>query len=168
MIGSARACPWRGHAPSSVVDEHGVKAGGPWPRARRPRCDVCGPPPRVRSGRNRSSRRGVRLAPLLSSDLTTKMLAPVSGGRRVGRDYPRSQEEFRRFFSTGRACLLFLAHLRWRDGFECPACGHERYWPSRRRPVSAVSVGGRLHRRRAPCSTRHGCRSRSGCRRSGM
>jgi transposase-like protein len=48
---------------------------------------------------------------------------PVSG-----RDYPRNQEEFRRFFSTERACLLFLSHLRWRDGFECPSCGHDRYW----------------------------------------
>ncbi len=45
-----------------------------------------------------------------------------------GRDYPRNQEEFRRFFSTERACLLFLAHLRWRDGFECPSCSHDRYW----------------------------------------
>lgn len=48
---------------------------------------------------------------------------PVSG-----RDYPRNQEEFRRFFSTERACLLFLAHVRWRNGFECPECGHDRYW----------------------------------------
>lgn len=45
-----------------------------------------------------------------------------------GRDYPRNQEEFRRFFSTERACILFLARLRWPDGFDCPACGHDRYW----------------------------------------
>lgn len=45
-----------------------------------------------------------------------------------GRDYPRNQEEFKRFFSTERACVLFLAHLRWPNGFGCPACGHDRYW----------------------------------------
>jgi transposase-like protein len=45
-----------------------------------------------------------------------------------GRDYPRNQEEFKRFFSTERACVLFLARLRWPEGFECPPCGHDRYW----------------------------------------
>lgn len=45
-----------------------------------------------------------------------------------GRDYPRNQEEFKGFFSTERACVLFLARLRWPHGFSCPACGHDRYW----------------------------------------
>src|SRR5581483_3081376 len=45
-----------------------------------------------------------------------------------GRDYPRNQPEFNRFFPTERSCLLYLAHLRWPNGFECPACGHDRYW----------------------------------------
>jgi len=45
-----------------------------------------------------------------------------------GRDYPRNQEEFRAFFSTERSCILFLARLRWPEGFICPACGHGRYW----------------------------------------
>ena len=43
-----------------------------------------------------------------------------------GRDYPRNQEEFRAFFSTERSCILFLARLRWPEGFICPSRGSGR------------------------------------------
>src|SRR3972149_7540259 len=44
MIDSQSACPQGGHGSSSVVDSTGAKAGGPWCRARRPRCSGPGPP----------------------------------------------------------------------------------------------------------------------------
>ena len=43
-------------------------------------------------------------------------------------DYPRNWHEFLSFYSTEEQCLLYLARLRWPDGFRCPACGHEHYW----------------------------------------
>jgi hypothetical protein len=52
-----------------------------------------------------------------------------ASGRPVGGvDYPRNFAEFEAFFSTERECLLYLARLRWPDGFRCPACAHEHYW----------------------------------------
>jgi len=51
-------------------------------------------------------------------------MAKVVGGR----DYPRNWHELQQFFPTERACLLYLAKLRWPDRFECPSCGHDRYW----------------------------------------
>lgn len=45
-----------------------------------------------------------------------------------GRDYPRNQPEFNEFFPSDRACLSYLAHLRWGEGFSCPSCAHDEYW----------------------------------------
>jgi transposase-like protein len=45
-----------------------------------------------------------------------------------GVDYPRNWHEFLAFFSTEEQCLLYLARLRWPDGFRCRGCGHDRYW----------------------------------------
>ena len=45
-----------------------------------------------------------------------------------GRDYPRNWHEFEKFFSTERACILYLQQARWPDGFRCARCGHDRYW----------------------------------------
>ena len=36
--------------------------------------------------------------------------------------------EFQAWFSSDADCLDYLAWLRWRDGFVCPTCGHERGW----------------------------------------
>jgi Transposase zinc-ribbon domain len=49
--------------------------------------------------------------------------APVGG-----RDLPRSRHEFGQLFPDERACLRYLAKLRWLDGVVCPASGHNRYW----------------------------------------
>jgi transposase-like protein len=52
-----------------------------------------------------------------------------ASGRPVGGvDYPRNLAEFEAFFSTERDCLLYLARLRWPDGFRCRFCGHQHYW----------------------------------------
>jgi transposase-like protein len=49
-----------------------------------------------------------------------------------GVDYPRTLLEFNEWFPSEKACARFLADLRWRDGFHCPACGGEKNWPTTR------------------------------------
>ena len=43
---------------------------------------------------------------------------PVSGV-----DYPATFEQFEAWFGTEEACRMYLARLRWADGFVCPHCG---------------------------------------------
>jgi len=31
-------------------------------------------------------------------------------------------------FQTERDCLLYLASVRWKDGFDCPKCNNKHYW----------------------------------------
>jgi transposase-like protein len=45
-------------------------------------------------------------------------LSPVAGV-----DYPRTFQEFDRWFDTEDACREYLLRLRWREGFCCPSCG---------------------------------------------
>ena len=45
-------------------------------------------------------------------------------------DFPRDLGEFERRFATAEACRLYLAQLRWRDGFRCPRCGGGKAWPA--------------------------------------
>jgi len=47
---------------------------------------------------------------------------------RGGLDYPRTLREFNAFFPDERACLDYLARLRWPGGFACPTCGGRRAW----------------------------------------
>ena len=46
-------------------------------------------------------------------------------------DYPRNLMEFEARFATEQACRDYLFQLRWPQGFRCPKCGSERYWPVR-------------------------------------
>jgi len=39
-----------------------------------------------------------------------------------GVDYPRTVIEYQEWFATDRACLDYLAGLRWPEGFVCPKC----------------------------------------------
>ena len=56
------------------------------------------------------------------------------GGERAGLvagvDYPARWSQFVAWFATEEACAQYLAGLRWRDGFVCPGCGSERWWPA--------------------------------------
>lgn len=45
-----------------------------------------------------------------------------------GTDYPRTFQEFRDWFPDDDACLDYLEHLRWPDGFVCPECGCGEGW----------------------------------------
>ena len=46
-------------------------------------------------------------------------------------DYPRDLAEFERRFGTEEACRLYLAQLRWPEGFRCPRCQGQKVWPAR-------------------------------------
>ncbi len=50
----------------------------------------------------------------------------------AGRDYPGNFGEFVEWFQSEEDCRRYLIHLRWPDGFRCPACGHDEHWVSRR------------------------------------
>jgi transposase-like protein len=45
-----------------------------------------------------------------------------------GLDYPRTLRDLNAFFPDERACLDYLARLRWPGGFLCPVCGGTRAW----------------------------------------
>lgn len=53
-------------------------------------------------------------------------------------DYPRTWIEFQDQFSSDAACAAYLEHLRWPDGFRCPAC-------------AATGIPGRATRGRLIC-----------------
>jgi transposase-like protein len=45
-----------------------------------------------------------------------------------GVDYPRTLQEFDKWFSTEQACFDYLFRLRWPEGFTCPACDAHKGW----------------------------------------
>ncbi len=45
-----------------------------------------------------------------------------------GVDYPRTAQEFESWFPNQQACIEYLQHLRWPDGFRCPGCGGSKAW----------------------------------------
>jgi transposase-like protein len=46
-------------------------------------------------------------------------------------DYPRNLAELERRFASDEACRDYLMFLRWPDGFRCPRCGDDQFWPQR-------------------------------------
>jgi len=46
-------------------------------------------------------------------------------------DYPRNLAELERRFATDEACRDYLMLLRWPNGFRCPRCGSDQFWPQR-------------------------------------
>jgi hypothetical protein len=52
---------------------------------------------------------------------------PISGV-----DYPRTLQEFDKWFSSEEACADYVRHLRWPQGFRCPACGGHKAWTTGR------------------------------------
>ena len=49
---------------------------------------------------------------------------PVSG-----LDYPGTFQEFDDWFNSEKACLNYIAKLRWANGFKCPSCGYSAKKP---------------------------------------
>ena len=46
----------------------------------------------------------------------------------AGKDYPRTLQEFDKWFCTQQACVEYLQRVRWPSGFECPVCGTAKGW----------------------------------------
>ena len=44
-------------------------------------------------------------------------------------DYPKTQLELEKRFTTDQACREYLFALRWADGFVCPRCQGRQAWP---------------------------------------
>lgn len=44
-------------------------------------------------------------------------------------DFPKTLLELEDRFGTEEACREYLLQLRWPDGFFCPRCNHDGYWP---------------------------------------
>lgn len=47
-------------------------------------------------------------------------------------DYPRTLEEFDRWFASDESCIAYLQRVRWPDGFRCPSCGGLKAWATAR------------------------------------
>ena len=45
-----------------------------------------------------------------------------------GKDYPRTLQEFDKWFSTEKACLDSIGRIRWPNGFVCPECKSCKGW----------------------------------------
>jgi len=56
-------------------------------------------------------------------------------------DYPTDLSAFEARFGTEEACREYLIRLRWPDGFRCPRCGSNRYWPVRGVLLECVQCG---------------------------
>ncbi|MCK4516162.1 MAG: IS1595 family transposase [Spirochaetaceae bacterium] len=49
-----------------------------------------------------------------------------------GINYPRTLSEFDEWFPSESACANYLLHVRWPEGFRCPACGTTEAWATAR------------------------------------
>jgi len=47
-------------------------------------------------------------------------------------DYPKTISEFEKRFANEKACRQYLFQLRWPQGFQCPHCGHDAAWSTKR------------------------------------
>ena len=43
-------------------------------------------------------------------------------------NYPQNLMQFMEQFHTEEQCRLYLASVRWENGFVCPKCNHNEYW----------------------------------------
>jgi transposase-like protein len=57
----------------------------------------------------------------------------------AGRDYPRTLQEFDRWFPSEAGCLDYLRQLRWPQGFRCPVCNGTAAWPTARGQLRCTS-----------------------------
>lgn len=44
-------------------------------------------------------------------------------------DFPRTLSELERRFTTEESCRKYLHQLRWPNGYRCPRCNHDKFWP---------------------------------------
>ncbi len=80
---------------------------------------------------------------------------------KAGVDYPGTWQSFESWFPDDEACRVFLAGVRWPDGFVCPNCGGGDSWVTGRglwmcrscNRQSSVAAGTIFHRSRLPLRT---------------
>lgn len=70
----------------------------------------------------------------------------MAKSRKRPEDFPRTLAELEDRFRTDTACREYLDALRWRDGYECPACGCRERWLTN----GVVSVCRRCRRKTTP------------------
>ena len=56
-------------------------------------------------------------------------------------DYPKSLPGFQKMFPDDDACANWLFEMRWPDGFECPACGHNDCCALKTRKNGSINAG---------------------------
>jgi len=56
-------------------------------------------------------------------------------------DFPNATLEFEERFRTETACLDYLFHLRWPQGFRCPKCSNEKAWPMKKGVLHCAECG---------------------------
>ena len=87
----------------------------------------------------------------------TKRFNPVAG-----KDYPRTQQEFSKWFGDEESCRRYLVQCRWPDGFVCPRCGiKDEPWRTRRgyfhcrhcRRETSITAGTIFERTKMPLMT---------------
>lgn len=44
-------------------------------------------------------------------------------------EYPKTMIELEKHFNNEQSCREYLYQIRWPEGFICPRCGHQKYWP---------------------------------------
>ena len=60
----------------------------------------------------------------------------ITIGTKTMSKYPKTSfQEWTQRFGTERACLEAAARVRWRDGFRCPRCGHDRAYVLERHAI---------------------------------
>lgn len=63
----------------------------------------------------------------------------------VGKDYPRTYQQFLEWFGDDAACRRYLLRCRWPDGFECPRCGQKAEpWTTGRGYLHCRVCGGEI------------------------
>ena len=80
---------------------------------------------------------------------------------KAGVDYPGTWQAFESWFPDDRACIEYLATLRWPDGFRCPVCSAADAWHTNRGlwmcrscgRQTSVTAGTIFHRSRYPLRT---------------
>ena len=58
-----------------------------------------------------------------------------------GVDYPRTLQEFDRWFATEAQCAEYLQRLRWPGGFRCPRCRSAKSWSTGRALLQCADCG---------------------------
>jgi transposase-like protein len=92
----------------------------------------------------------------LSLDVSKNAVMPQAGV-----DYPATWQAFEKWFADDEACRLFLAGVRWPNGFVCPSCGAGDAWVTARglwmcracAVQTSVTAGTIFHRSRLPLRT---------------